>query len=215
MKVIQGNHYVIYLRRLEDSSELKGLKYETLKQTEKPKIFWLLTCCKRDEPNFSFKKKSRSEAKLRGTKQSIIRNTMEEVKNDFRKQFWTKLLIQNNPILEPQLLLVDETGKLFLGLELFVYLLDLSSGDCLFQKELSAYFIQFQRPESNYIIALGECELFVFDEKGTPLWSFSTSEILSQTLKKEDVLEITEVFGNTHRLNAYTGKEICQTDAYS
>ena len=181
MEVIQGNSYAIYFRRLEDLSQLKGLKYEILKHTEQPKIFWLLTCCKRD---------------------------------DVRKQLWTKLLIQNNPILKPQLLLFDETEKLFLGLELFVYIIDLYSGDCLFQKELSAYFIQFQRPEPNYIIALGECELFVFDEKGTLLWSFSTPEILSQTLKKEGVLEITEIFGNTYRLNAYTGKEICQTDVY-
>lgn len=182
MKVIKGDYYTIYLRRLKDLSELEGLKYETLKQTEQPKIFWLLICCKKD---------------------------------DVRKQLWAKLLVQNNPILKPQFLLVDETEKLFLGLELFVYIINLSSGDCLFQKELSAYFIQFQRPEPTYIIALGECELFVFDEKGTLLWNFSTSEILSQTLKKEDVLEITEIFGNTYRFNAYTGKEICQTDVYS
>ena len=131
-------------------------------------------------------------------------------KNAPSNRIWSKLLLQNSRELEPAFLLIESTEILFIGAEESLFVLDVPSGNLLFQQKLFAPFLSFYRPEPKCVVALCELEVFAFDEKGYLRWGMSFPDVLSKIYKKGDVLEITELFGKTYQIDASTGKMIHQ-----
>jgi hypothetical protein len=121
---------------------------------------------------------------------------------------WTKLLLQNSNELEPAFLLIETAQRLFIGVEESIFVLDVSSGKVLFQQKLFAPFLAFYHIELSAVVALCELEVFVFDNEGQFRWGRSFPDVLSEVSTQDDIMEITELFGNTYQVYALTGKMI-------
>lgn len=121
---------------------------------------------------------------------------------------WTKLLLRNSKELEPDVLLIEATERLFIGVEESIFVLDVSSGKVLFQQKLFAPFLAFYHTELSAVVALCELEVFVFDNEGQFRWGRSFPDVLSEVSMQDDIMEITELFGNTYQVYALTGKMI-------
>jgi len=121
-------------------------------------------------------------------------------------RLWAKLLLQNSNELEPDILLIETTERLFIGVEESIFVLDLSSGKVLFQQKLFAPFLAFYYIDLGVVVALCELEVFVFDDEGRFRWGRSFSDVLSDISMRGDVMEISELFGDTYQVHALTGK---------
>jgi hypothetical protein len=71
---------------------------------------------------------------------SLIECYDKDVPSDW---LWAKLLLQNSNELEPDILLIETTERLFIGVEESIFVLELSSGEVLFQQKLFAPLLAF------------------------------------------------------------------------
>jgi len=121
-------------------------------------------------------------------------------------RLWAKLLMQNSGELEPDFLLIESTGILFVGVEESIFVLNVSSGKVLFQQKLFAPFLAFYRIGAKSVIALCELEVFVFDDDGRFRWGRSFTDVLSDISMQGDIIEIEELFGDKYQVDALTGR---------
>ena len=120
---------------------------------------------------------------------------------------WRKMIAQNSAELQPVLLLIEESSKVFVGANTILLTLELKTGRVLFKTDLlQGTFLFFHPSEKDSLVAaICEFEIYTFDSSGTLVWKLDLPEVIQDVLQVGDVLEVRDLSDQIYRFNISGG----------